>query len=120
MRTVTGWCLRSRFCSCGGGLFGVDLRLANDCAVLELADRLVGAGNDLLTLLQSAQDLEVLLAGDTHFYGPEGHFVVFPDDKDTLDVLFADILFRLGLSKAGRRVAGRNRFILADRQRDDR
>ena len=62
----------------------------------------------------------MLLAGDPYLYGPEGHFVVRADHEDAFDVLLADLLGRLGLAEADRRVALLERLVLADRQRDDR
>ena len=62
----------------------------------------------------------MLLASDPYLYGPEGHFVVRPDYKDTFNVLFADFLLRLGLSEPDRRVALGQCFVLPDGQCDDR
>ncbi len=95
--------------------------LAHERAVLQFANRLVRAADDLLAGLEARQDLEVLLAGDTYLYGPEGDFVVRSDHEDALDVLAC----RLPSSASGRprpdrRVARRELLVLADRQRDDR
>ena len=70
--------------------------------------------------LRPLSDLEVLLAGDPYFYGPEGHFVVRADDEHAFDVLLADFLLRLRLAEADRRVPLRERLVLAHGERDDR
>src|SRR4029077_10479297 len=84
------------------------------------ANSLIRTGDDLLILLQTAQYLEVFLAGNPSLYGPEGHFVVGPDDEHTLDILLADFLLRLRLAQADGRIARLQRLVLTNRERYDR
>ena len=73
-------------------------------------------------LLEAADHLEVLLAGDTYLYGPEGHFVVRADHEHALDVPLADLLRRRApwprvtapVSRLG------ELLVLAHGERDDR
>ena len=102
-------------------LLVVFLGLANQHAVLQLADCLVGPADDLLAVLEARQNLEVLLAGDPDLYGTECDFVVRPDHEHTLDVLLSNLL---GVRRAPKRDRGRvgvlELLVLADRERDDR
>src|SRR5688500_2833069 len=67
------------------------LRLANERAVLELADRLVGPADDLLAFLEAGDHLEVLVAGDADSHGAERHLVVRADHEHAFDVPLADL-----------------------------
>src|SRR4051794_39565510 len=101
-------------------LLRVRLRLAHECAVLQLANRLVGSRNDFLAFLETIRDLKVLLSGDPYFYGPEGHFVVRSYHEHALDVLLVEILGWTPLTEANRGITILQRLVLAHRQRDDR
>src|SRR5690242_11689699 len=103
-----------------GGLLWVRLGLSNEGAVLQLTDRLVRACHDPLAVFDTVEDLEVLLAGYTHFYGPEGHFVVRSDHEHAFDVLLADFLGRLGLTESDGRVSLLDRLVFSHREGDDR
>src|SRR5688572_6351059 len=96
------------------------LRLADERAVLELADRLVGAPDDLLAFLEAGDDLEVLVTGDADGHGTEGDLVVRADHEHAFDVALADLAGRPLPAKRNRGIRIRQRRILTDRERDDR
>src|SRR5690606_13786217 len=71
-----------------GARLGGAVGRANPGAVLEVANRLVAAGDDGVTRLHAGQHLEVFLARDTDAHRPEAGDTAV-DDEDALDVLRA-------------------------------
>src|SRR4026208_2310234 len=100
------------------GLFRCFLLCAHGCAILELADGLIGTADDVLAFLETGEHLEVPLTRDTNLYGAEGDFVVGADDEDTLDIPLADFLRRRPLGERERGIG--LDAVLPHCQRDDR
>src|SRR6185437_2686828 len=87
------------------GFRRIDLGLAHEHALLEIADRLVAARDDVFALGEAAQYLEVLLARHADLHGAERDLVVLADHEHAFDVLLADLLHGLMAHRDLRRVA---------------